>query len=59
MGYISNVKTIKILRILENMTINDNDTIINNDFNSFTNSLNNKSLENEKRNENINIAIII
>ena len=41
MGYTNNTKIIRILIILEGITINDNHTIINNDFNSFTDSLNN------------------
>ena len=49
----------RILRILEGMTIDNDDIIIDNDFNSFINGLDNKSLENKKWKKNTNIAIII
>ena len=38
------------------MTINDDNIIIDNDFNFFVNALDNKSLKNEKRNNNTNMA---
>ena len=41
------------------MTIDNDNIIINNDFNFFIDSLDNKSLENEKKNKNIDIAIIV
>ena len=44
--------------MLKNMTIDDDDTIIDNDSNSSINSLDNKTLKNEKKNENTNIAMI-
>ena len=50
---------VKISRMLEKMTINDDDTIINNDSNFSTDSLNKKSLDNKKRNKSINMVIII
>ena len=58
MRYANNITIIKVSRILEGMTIDDDDIIINNNSNSSTNSLDNKRLENEKRNENTNITII-
>ena len=59
MRYASNIKIIQVLKMLKSMTPNNNNIIINNNFNSFTNGLNNKSLENKKRNKNTNILIII
>ena len=41
------------------MTIDDDNKIIDNASNFFTDGLNNKSLENEKRNKSTNIIIII
>ena len=49
MRHAKNTKIVKALRILESMTIDNDDTIIKNDSNSFTNGLNNKSLENPKK----------
>ena len=45
--------------MLEGMTINDNNIIIDNDFNFFMVGLNNKSLKNKKINKNTNIIMII
>lgn len=44
--------------MLENMTIDNDNKIIDNDSNFSTDDLDNKSLENEKRNENTNMAMI-
>ena len=44
--------------MLEGITINNNNIIIDNYSNSSINSLNNKSLKNKKRNKSTNIAII-
>lgn len=59
MDYVINIRIVKILRILEGMTIDDNNTIIDNDSNFFINSLDNKSPKKQKRNKSINMAIII
>lgn len=40
------------------MTSNNSNSIINNYFNFFMDSLDNKNLENKKRNKNTNIAMI-
>lgn len=45
--------------MIKAITINENDTIINNNSNFLIDDLINKSLENEKRNKNTNITIII
>ena len=45
--------------MLEKMTVDDDNTIINNDSNFATNSLDNKNLKNEKKNEITNKAMII
>ena len=42
---------VKISRMLENMIIDDNNIIINNDSNSFTDGLDNKNLENVNKKE--------
>ena len=59
MGYINNAKIVKASKILENIIVNNNNIIIDNDFNSSIDSLNNKSLKNKKINKNTNMAIII
>ena len=59
MGHLSNIKIVKVSRMLESMTVNNDDIIIDNDFNFSINGLDNKSLENEKKNESINMSIII
>lgn len=41
------------------MTVNNDNIIINNDSNSSIDGLDNKGLENEKRNKSTNIAMII
>ena len=58
MGHASNARIVRASRMLEGMTVDDNDTIIDNDSNSSTDGLDNKSLENEKRNKSTNMAII-
>ena len=58
MGYANNTKIVQVSKMLESMTVDNDDTIIDNDSNFFMNGLDNKSLENEKRNKNTNIAII-
>ena len=45
MKYTSNAKIIRASKMLEGMTINDNNIVTNNDFNSFTDDLDNKNLE--------------
>ena len=59
MRYASNAKIVKTSKIVEGITINNNDTIIDKNFNIFTDDLNKKNLEIEKRNESTNMAIII
>ena len=44
--------------MLESMTVDNDDIIIDNDFNSSTDDLDNKSLKNEKRNKNTNMTRI-
>ena len=44
--------------MLEGMTVDDDDTIIDNNSNSFINSFDNKILENKKGNKSTNIAMI-
>lgn len=58
MRYTNNLKIVKVLKIFKDMTINDDNIIIDNNSNSFINSLNRKNLYNEKRNK-INNMIII
>lgn len=48
MGYANNIRIVRELRMLKSITINHNNIIINNDFNSSMDDLDNKSLENEK-----------
>ena len=48
--YVSNAKIVKVSRMLETIIVDNDNIIIDNNFNSFIDSLNNKSLENEKRN---------
>lgn len=59
MKYISNAKIGKLSKYQKNMTINNDDTIINNDLNSFMDSSNKKSLEKKEINKSTNIVIII
>ena len=49
MKHVNNAKIVKVLKILKNMTINDDDTIIDNNSNFFINGLDNKSFKNEKK----------
>lgn len=58
MRYTNNLKIVKVLKIFKDMTINDDNIIIDNNSNFFINSLNRKNLYNEKRNK-INNMIII
>ena len=45
--------------MVKNITIDDNNTIIDKNSNFFIYNLNNKSLENKKRNKSSNIEMII
>ena len=58
MGHASNARIVRASRMLEGMTVDDDDTIIDNDSNSSTDGSDNESLENEKRNESTNMAMI-
>ena len=58
MGHARNAKIVKASRMLVSMTINDDNIIINNNFNSFMDGLDNKSLEKEKKNKNTNMVMI-
>ena len=58
MRYVSNVKIIRVSKMLESMIIDNDNIIINNNSNSFKNGLNNKNLENKKRNESTNMVMI-
>lgn len=54
--YISNVRIIRVLKILKSMTINNDNIIRNNNSNFFIHGLNNKNQENEKKNQKTNIV---
>ena len=43
-----NIRIMRELKMLEKMIVDNDNTIINNNLNFFTNSLDNKSLEKEK-----------
>lgn len=47
MKHINNIKIVKILKILNNIIINNNDKIINHNFNFFIDNFTNKSLYNK------------
>lgn len=49
MRYINNIKIVKVLKILEKIIINNDDIIINNNFNSSMNNLKNKNLKIRKK----------
>lgn len=59
MEYANKAKIVNISKILEGMTIDDDNIIIDNDSNFFTDVIDNKSLENEKRDQSTNMAMIM
>ena len=59
MGHISNARIVKASRMLKSITVDDDDTIIDNNSNSSTDGSDNENLENKKGNESTNMAIII
>ena len=59
MGYASNAKIVRVLKMLKNIIVDNDNIIIDYDSNFSINDLDNKSLKDEKKNESTNTEIII